>query len=138
MWLFVAAPMFAVAAVAAAAAGGEVGPTVLVIAGTGLAVALVGHFSVLTIRIHGDRAVAAFGRGWPRKTVEFGRVTAVRVVRNRWLYGFGIRWIPHGSLWNVWGLDAVEFELASGRVVRFGTDEPAAVIAALSGRVPAG
>jgi hypothetical protein len=32
----------------------------------------------------------------------------------------------------VWGLDAVEFDLSSGKVFRIGTDQPEALFAVLS------
>jgi hypothetical protein len=35
-------------------------------------------------------------------------------------------------MYNVWGLDAVEFELSSGKVFRIGTDEPEEPLAVLS------
>ena len=64
--------------------------------------------------------------------------TAVRVVRNRWWYGLGIRWFPGGTLWNVWGLDAVEFDLGSGRALRIGTDQPEQLLEAAGAYVPPG
>jgi hypothetical protein len=64
--------------------------------------------------------------------------SAARIVRNRWWYGFGIRLIPHGSLWIVWGLDAVELNLVTGKVLRIGTDEPGALLAAIARIVPRG
>ena len=70
--------------------------------------------------------------------VEPARATAARIVRNSWWYGFGIRWFPGGTLWNVWGLDAVEFDLVKGRKLRIGTDEPEQLLAALSGKLPMG
>lgn len=88
------------------------------------------NFSRLTVEITGEIRVF-FGRGWPRRTVESGEVSGARTVRNSWVLGWGIRWIPHGSLWNVWGLDAVELSLASGKVFRIGTDEPEALHAAV-------
>ena len=45
-------------------------------------------------------------------------------VTTHWIYGWGIRWIPGGWLWNVSGLDGVELALVSGRRFRIGTDEP--------------
>ena len=98
-------------------------------------IALMAHFSFLTVTVEPASARAAFGRGWPRKTVDLSQVVTVAAVRNRWIYGFGIRWIPKGSLWNVWGLDAVEFKLKSGRVVRFGTEDTDGLLAAVSGLV---
>jgi hypothetical protein len=44
----------------------------------------------------------------------------------------GIRWIARGALWNVWGLDAVELELKSGRIFRIGTDDVGGLVAALA------
>jgi len=46
------------------------------------------------------------------------------VVRNRWWYGWGIRWTPRGWLYNVSGLAAVELTLTDGRRLRIGIDEP--------------
>jgi len=135
LWLLVAAPILIVVAVAATAADAD--PTVILlwVLGAAAFIAFIAHFSSLTVTVEPARAGAAFGRGWPRKTVDLARVTAVAAVRNRWLYGFGIGWVPKGSLWNVWGLDAVEFVLDTGRVVRFGTDDPDGLLAFLSGLV---
>jgi hypothetical protein len=134
LWLFVAAPLLVIVAVTATAA--EADATVVVLSSLAAVafIAFIAHFSTLTVTVDSGTARAAFGRGWPRKTVILDRVTGVRAVRNHWLYGFGIRWVPKGSLWNVWGLDAVEFALDTGRVVRFGTDDTGGLLAALSGR----
>ncbi|HSM02323.1 MAG TPA: hypothetical protein VK960_07805 [Acidimicrobiia bacterium] len=93
---------------------------------------IVATFSTLTVIVDGDQVRAYFGRGWPRRAISRREVTAVRAVRNKWWYGLGIRVIPGGTLWNVWGLDAVELQLESGRVFRIGTDEIDALVAALS------
>jgi len=134
LWLFVAVPIVVVVTVVAVAEG-DVIVTLLAVLGSVVFIAFIAHFSWLTVTVEPAEALAAFGRGWPRKTVDLSRVTEVRAVRNRWLYGFGIRWVPKGSLWNVWGLDAVEFALDSGRVVRFGTDESDRLLAAVSGLI---
>ena len=65
----------------------------------------------------------AFGRGWPRKVIVRSDIVSLRPVRNHWILGWGIRWFPGGWMWNVWGLDAVELELVSGRRFRIGTDD---------------
>jgi len=44
-------------------------------------------------------------------------------VRNQWWWGWGIRLIPGGWLYNVSGLDAVELKMKNGRIFRIGTDE---------------
>ncbi|MDH3402464.1 MAG: hypothetical protein OES32_16810 [Acidobacteriota bacterium] len=89
-------------------------------------------FGSLTVTIDEEKIVAAFGPGWPRKTVRLASVHGVRPVRNSWWYGWGIRYTPHGWLYNVSGLDAVELELTGGRSLRIGTDEPAKLAAAIA------
>jgi len=89
-------------------------------------------FSMLTVQVDTSHVRCAFAFGVIRKDVRLGDVRRVSVVRNRWIYGWGIRWIPGGWLWNVSGLDAVELELPEGRVLRIGTDEPAALQAAIT------
>lgn len=91
----------------------------------------------LTVEVRDDHVRVAFGAGWPAKSIDFDEIASVASVRNRWWYGLGIRWIPGGWLWNVWGLDAVELRLTSGRKFRIGTDEPEALLVALPA-LPAG
>ena len=88
-------------------------------------------FSMLTVLVDAEQVRVYFGRGWPRKTISLADIVSVRPVRNEWWHGFGIRWIPHGALWNVWGLDAAEMRVSSGRVFRVGTDDVDALVAAL-------
>ncbi len=85
----------------------------------------------LTVEVRVDHVRVAFGAGWPARTIRFEDIVSVVAVRNSWWYGWGIRWIPGGRLWNVWGLDAVELRLTSGKRFRIGTDEPDALLAAL-------
>lgn len=92
-------------------------------------------FGRLTVEVTESAVQASFGWGWPRRSQQWHEVTSVKVVRNRWWYGLGIRWFPGGTLWSVWGLDAVEFDLAQGRKLRIGTDEPEALKAAVLNRM---
>jgi hypothetical protein len=62
-------------------------------------------------------------------------IVGFRQVRNKWYYGWGVRGIPGGWMYNVWGLDAVELELASGKKFRIGTNEPEELVAALRARL---
>jgi hypothetical protein len=105
---------------------------VSVVVGTALFV-----FSRFTVEVTDESLTASFGWGWPRRTVRWEDVTAARPARNSWWYGFGIRWFPGGTLWNVWGLDAVELDLDRGKL-RIGTDDLEALLAALAGRVAPG
>ncbi len=88
-------------------------------------------FGSLTVTVDDETVVATFGPGWPRKTVPLTLVRGARPVRNRWWYGWGIRYTPHGWLYNVSGLDAVELEMPGGRSLRIGTDEPERLAAAI-------
>jgi hypothetical protein len=88
-------------------------------------------FSRLTVLVGKGQVLAEFGLGWPRRRHRLDEVTGIEQVRNKWWHGWGLRWIPNGTMFNVWGLDAVELQLESGKVFRIGTDEPAQLKAAL-------
>jgi hypothetical protein len=93
--------------------------------------AVAAHFSRMKVTVTSDTISAAFGSGWPRRTIYRSAIVSHTPVRNRWWYGWGLRWIPGGMLWNVWGLDAVELVLDDGRRFRIGTDDPEGLDAAL-------
>ena len=97
-------------------------------------------FSALTVEVDAEAIRLRFGIGLVRKRIPIGEVKGWREVRNPWYSGWGIRLGPGYVLWNVSGRDAVELALASGRRFRVGTDEPAALAAALAlakGEAPA-
>jgi hypothetical protein len=81
-------------------------------------------FGALTVEVSDERVAVWFGPGWIRKTIPIATVRAVESVRNRWYWGWGIRLTPHGWMYNVSGLDAVELSLDGGKRFRIGTDEP--------------
>ena len=89
-------------------------------------------FSRLKVRVASGQVHVAFGAGWPRRTVDLNDVVAVNQVRNNWYLGFGIRRIPRGWMYNVWGLDAVEIELPDGKVLRIGTNDPEGLHSAIA------
>jgi len=89
-------------------------------------------FGTLTVIVDDTAVQVRFGPvALLRERIAVADVTHARAVRNSPLYGWGMRYIPHGRLWNVWGLDAVELQLAGGRRFRIGTDEPQALLQAL-------
>jgi len=93
--------------------------------------ALLFVFSRLTVTIASGTLVVAFGRGWPRRTTDLHEIVAVRQVRNSPYQGWGVRKIKDGWMYNVWGLDAVELDLSSGKKFRIGTDDPERLLAAV-------
>lgn len=96
-----------------------------------LAAALVVALSRLTVIVENGRVSAAFRFGWPERRIDLDGVAVARIVRNRWWYGLGIRKIPRGWMYNVWGLDAVELELDSSHVFRIGTTDADRLLAAI-------
>jgi hypothetical protein len=116
-------------------------PGTLALALSGALVAVVAVmlalFSTITVVVD-DRAVRLwFGLRSLRREVMLSDVTAARKVRNHWYAGWGVRIIPRGRLYNVGGLDAVELEMDNGRVVRVGTDQPDALLAAVNAALEA-
>jgi uncharacterized membrane protein YuzA (DUF378 family) len=112
--------------------GGPVWAWLLVIVVGAAAAWIVATFGMLTVIVDETRVRIYFGRGWPRRTVPLADVVSARAVRNSWWYGWGIRWFPGGTLWNVWGLDAVELELRAGRLLRIGTDDVEGLLGVLA------
>lgn len=110
-----------------------VGPTALFVAAVmaGVLVLVLLLFGCLTVEIAGGHLRIRFGVGLVRKSWALDQVDRCRPVRNSWLYGWGIRKIPGGWLYNVSGLDAVELKMKSGKMVRIGTGEPQALSAAI-------
>ena len=81
-------------------------------------------FHALTVEVSRNEVVAAFGPGVIRKRWRIDDIDEVRPVQNPWYYGWGIRLIPHGWMFNVSGLEAVEMQLKNGKKFRIGTDDP--------------
>ena len=67
-----------------------------------------------------------FGYGIYKKKFFLNNIMSVKIVRNHWYYGWGIRgWLwPKMLIYNVSGFDAVEIKLKNGNTYRIGTDEP--------------
>ncbi|HEX3002456.1 MAG TPA: hypothetical protein VHN82_08865, partial [Methanoregula sp.] len=81
--------------------------------------------STLTVSVSSGILRIRFGPvGLIQKTWALADIVSVRTVTNPWYYGWGIRWTPHGILYNVSGFRAVEVLLSSGKTFRIGTDEP--------------
>lgn len=79
-----------------------------------------------TLRVVADRNFLEirFGLGLIRKKFSLRDIVSSREVKNPWYYGWGIRLTPHGWLFNVSGLHAVEIQIRNGKRYRIGTDDP--------------
>ena len=95
-------------------------------------IAAAAAFGSLTVTVDDVHLSLRFGLTPFRKRVRLADIASVQAVRNKWYYGWGIRYIGTGWLYNVSGLDAVEIVKNDARIVRIGTDEPEALVRALS------
>ena len=104
----------------------------MIVAITGLFLFLIGWIlGSLTVAIAGGNLSWWFGPGFWKKRVAIDEIESCEAVRNRWWWGWGIRYYGKGWLYNVSGLDAVEMTLKTGKSIRIGTDEPEALVAAI-------
>ena len=89
-------------------------------------------FYSLTVEISNNHLGIHFGVGIVKKRFEIKDIEKAYPVRNRWYYGWGIRLIPQGWLYNVSGLDAIEIVMSSGKRYRIGTDQPNELVQAVN------
>ena len=89
-----------------------------------VALSIVALIGGLTVEVGDAHVRIKFGIGLIRKSFRLDEIETCRPVRNRWWWGWGVRLIPGGWLYNVSGLDAVELVMKNGMVFRIGTDEP--------------
>ncbi|MBI4238893.1 MAG: hypothetical protein HY696_10850 [Deltaproteobacteria bacterium] len=94
-------------------------------------------FASLSVEVDNGQVRLRFGTGTIHKTIPLTDIKTSRIARNSLLYGFGIRLTPHGWLWNVSGLSAVEVEYRNGKKFRIGTDQPEALQHAIQQQLPA-
>ena len=90
-----------------------------------------GLFWSLTVEVTQSDVVLKFGFGLIRKRFPLSSIVSARAVRNKWYFGWGIRLLPKGWLYNVSGLDAVEIETKDASVHRLGTDQPSELLRAI-------
>ncbi len=99
----------------------------------GILVFVLAIMTRLTVTVSAESLRIRFGPvGLIRKEWPIGEIVSATVVANPWYYGYGIRWTPHGVLYNVSGRNAVEILFISGKKVRIGTDEPEVLAGAIN------
>ena len=109
--------------------------TLLIGGFTGLFLFFVGWiFGSLTVNVTLKKVQWHFGPGFWKKSIDREQITGAKPIRTKWWYGFGIRLSPHGWLYNVQGLDAVQIEHA-GRSTLIGTDDPKGLAKALNPKI---
>lgn len=80
-------------------------------------------FPTLTVECDEQKLEVRFGLGLIRKRFLYKDIHSCKVVKNLWIYGFGIRLIPSGWMFNVSGLSALELQFKNGKKFRIGTDD---------------
>ena len=103
-------------------------PQVIVAFILGLAAFL---FASLTVEVDEEFLTVRFGPGLIRKTIPLRYIVSYQPVRNHWYHGWGIRKVPGGWMYNVSGLDALEFRLQDGSVFCVGTGDPQGLFKAI-------
>lgn len=96
-----------------------------------------GMFSTLNTRVERGEFRAHFTFGWPRRVIPVSAIQSHERVRRKWWHGWGIRFIPGGMLFSVWGLDTIEIRYRNARkgkdrMFRVGTNDPEGLDAALT------
>jgi len=105
-------------------------PFLYLIVGVILVLALLFH--ALNVRIDEKMIELRMGIGLISKSIPLESVVSCKPVRNSLMYGFGIRYVFDGWMWNVSGLDAVQLTFSDGKHFRIGTDEPEALESAIN------
>lgn len=120
----------AVAVVVGALGTGSAAPTAMV----AIAVMALLMFSTLTVTVDASSVTARLGIGLIRRRIALADIASAAPVRNKWWHGWGVRVIPGGLMYNVYGLSAVELVLVKGSRFRIGTDEPDLLARAINER----
>ncbi|MFK5854785.1 MAG: hypothetical protein QM503_01555 [Bacteroidota bacterium] len=88
-----------------------------------LVVSLILFFQMRT-SVDSEKIHISYGIGLINKRILISNIEQVTVVRNSWYYGFGIRMLKNGWLYNIKGLDAVELKMKNSRsIIRIGTGD---------------
>lgn len=82
-------------------------------------------FYGLTINLTPDLIEVSFGIGLISRRIQLVQIKTLEIVKNPWYYGWGIRFIPQGMLYNISRSDGIELTFNhTNRVVRIGTKDP--------------
>ncbi len=88
-------------------------------------------FGSLKTSIDATHLRLAFGIGVIHRSWALADIRRAEAVRNPWWLGWGIRFLPGRTVFNVSGFDAVEIETATGKKYRIGTDDARGLLTGL-------
>jgi hypothetical protein len=89
-------------------------------------------FITLTVKINGKSVQLSFGIGLVHREFAMDQVKSIKIVKYPWWYGWGVRILPGGRLYNVSGTTAVKLKMKDDKFVMIGTNEPQKLYEALN------
>jgi hypothetical protein len=89
-----------------------------------LFLAFLGLFSSLSVTGYTDHLEIKFGIGLIRKRFRYKDIQTCSAKKTPIYYGWGIRAIPGGWLYNISGTWSVQLEMKNRKIYRIGTPEP--------------
>ncbi len=92
-------------------------------------------FHSLNIQVNSEAITWSFGPGFWKKSINIDSIKSVKVIKTKWYYGLGIRFIPTGWLYTVSGTTAIELELKNGNKVSLGTNDSENLIKAIQSQL---
>ncbi len=94
-------------------------------------------FYGMTTTVNAEWITVSFGMGIIRKRIKISRIKNIEIVKNPWYYGWGIRLIPKGMLYNISGSEGVELTfIDTDRVIRIGSAVSSRLKEEISKRLP--
>ena len=94
-------------------------------------------FYALTVTVDDKQVSARLGIGLFRKRILLKDIESVEEVKNKWWYGWGIRFTNKGLMYNVSGFGAVQFYLKNKKKFRIGSDEPEELVKFIKSKISA-
>lgn len=93
------------------------------------------NFYRLAVSVDDEKVTVRLGLGLIRRTIPLAEVASSEIEKGAWYGGWGLRWTGNGWFWTVSSLDAVAVNLKNGSEFLIGTDDPQALLAAVSARL---
>ncbi len=112
-------------------------PTGLMLLLPGVFLLLIPLFYRLTVEVTETHINVIFGVGLIKRKILLSEIQSCEAVTNKWYWGWGIRYIGEGWMWNITGLKGVRLHYNDGRSFRIGTDQPDKLQMAITSRLKA-
>lgn len=92
-------------------------------------------FHSLNIKVNTGEINWSFGPGFWKKSIKIEAINSVRLIKTKWYYGLGIRYISSGWLYTVSGTTAIQLELKDGSKINLGTNDPDNLVKAIQSQL---